>query len=35
MCPIQTNLGTQINRHDLRTTQEEADVIIPQQVIIS
>ena len=34
-CPLQIVEGVQTTRNDLRTTHEEADVIIPQQVIFS
>ena len=31
-CPVQVHLGIKTLRHDMSTTHEEADVIIPQQV---
>ena len=34
-CPVQIVEGVQTTRNDLRTTHEEADVIIPQQVLFS
>ena len=32
-CPVQVHLGIKTLRHGMSTTHEEADVIIPQQVI--
>ena len=31
-CPEQCHQGTRITREDMKTSHEEADVIIPQQV---